>query len=167
MWLFLMKKWILFHKTWSSTSKNQVVFIWSTLSLEMRFLPCSIQVLWTKPWSNCSKSTKLTKLIGRKHIPFILEGFLRKNHMQAFCKTLPLIWNHQTKSMVKRWRILLLQLHHKWHLALGRWSCIWKMHESMFQFPWSWKVFNTTHTSLVRSQLTRLVLSFSWQVFNN
>jgi hypothetical protein len=126
MWLFLMKKWILFHKTWSSASKNQVVFIWSTLSLEMRFLPCSMQVLWTKPWSNSSKSTKLTKLIERKPIPLILEGFLRKNHMQAFCKTLPLIWSHQTKSMVKRWRILLLQLHHKQHLAHGRCSCIWK-----------------------------------------
>jgi hypothetical protein len=123
--------------------------------------------LWTKPWSNCAKSTKLNKLIGSKPIPLILEAFSRKNHMQAFCKTLPLIWNHQTKSMVKRWNFLLLQLYRKWHLALGRWSCIWKIHESMLQFPWSWKVFNTTHMSLVRSQLTRLVLSFTWQVLNN
>lgn len=136
MWLFLMKKMdILFHKTLSNAFKNQVVFIWSMLPLESRFLPCSMQVLWTKPWSNCSKSIKLTKLIGRKPIPLILEGFLRKNHVQAFCKTLPLIWNHQTKSMVKRWRILWLELHHKWHLAHGWWSSIWKYMKPFCDFP--------------------------------
>jgi len=46
MWLFLMKKMdILFHKTLSNAFKNQVVFIWSTLPLELRFLPCSMQVM--------------------------------------------------------------------------------------------------------------------------